>query len=720
MKKKIIFLMLSTVLCAAVFAQNASDFKTDGKGTITGYNGVVKKVLIPSQIEGVTITAIGDKAFAEKELISVTIPNSVTIIGDNAFDKNNLTSVTIPDSVKNIGYYAFSENQLISITIGSGVELRESSFLYSFIYYYLMNDKGKTFYEAYDEGGKKAGTYTRPDTEWSSKWTRQTTLVQNASGFKTNGKGTITDYTGKETVIVIPSKIGNETITAIGDWAFYNNKLTSVTIPNSVEYIGVYAFAGNFDSEYNPTEDGNRLTSVIIPDSVITIGGYAFYSNKLTSVNIPDNVLSIGVGAFENNKLTSVTIGNIRFISTDAFSKNDNLKTLYLGTDIDILSSSFSIYTYYDYMCNNRKAGNYDNTVNYSVKTEGDYEFVRTKYGTVITSYNGNEENVVIPSKIGNDTITFIEDWAFCNKNLTSVTIPDNVTSIGVAAFKGNYELTNVTIGNSVTFIRREAFMATSLTSVTIGANVEIEPDDYYGYSSLSGLEDTYINGGKQAGTYTIDAESNKWTKQASLSQNSGDFITNGNGIITNYNGNDTVVVIPSKIGSETITSIGATAFFSKKITSVTIPDTVTFIGIMAFADNLLTSVTIPNSVTTIEGLAFRDNQLTSVTMGNRVTSIGERAFYNNLLSSVVLSNSITNIGRMAFSNNKLTSISIPNKVTFIGVGAFENNPLTSVSIGAYVNVSNSNGFDDAYNKSNKRAGIYTRPNAESETWTRK
>ena len=135
-------------------------------------------------------------------------------------------------------------------------------------------------------------------------------------------------------------------------------------------------------------------------------------------------------------------------------------------------------------------------------------------------------------------------------------------------------------------------------------------------------------------------------------------------------------VVIPN-----TVTSIGDSAFSNNKLTTVTIPNSVISIGDNAFANNQLTSVTIPNSVTSIGNSAFASNQLTSITIPSSVTSIGGGAFLENQLTSVKIPNSVTSIGDYAFGENQLTSITIPSSVTSIGDGAFLENQLTSVKI---------------------------------------
>jgi hypothetical protein len=125
----------------------------------------------------------------------------------------------------------------------------------------------------------------------------------------------ITEYDGDDTEVDIPRTIKGLTVTKIGDKAFdrsFNqNKLTKVTIPDSVTKIGTYTFANN------------QLTSVTIPDSVTEIGPYAFYRNQLTSVTIPDSVTTIGSSAFANNKLKSVKLSNnMTTIAFDLFYDN--------------------------------------------------------------------------------------------------------------------------------------------------------------------------------------------------------------------------------------------------------------------------------------------------------------------------------------------------------------------------------------------------------------
>jgi hypothetical protein len=126
--KKIFTAFIALLASAAVFAQSAeSDFETkankDGTVTVTKYVGWDTEVVIPAQIGGKAVTAIGAGAFENCGLTAVTIPESVKSIEAEAFRSNKLTSVVIPGSVTSIGGYAFvnAKPALKSVTLGKGL-----------------------------------------------------------------------------------------------------------------------------------------------------------------------------------------------------------------------------------------------------------------------------------------------------------------------------------------------------------------------------------------------------------------------------------------------------------------------------------------------------------------------------------------------------------------------------------------------------------------------
>jgi hypothetical protein len=127
-------------------------------GTITGYKGTAKDLVIPrARFPRNRITGIGKEAFCERGLTSVTIPEGVTSIGYGAFAGNRLTSVTIPQGVTSIGAVAFTGNQLTSITIGGNVKLGSI----------LADCFDNDFDSYYRAQGRRAGTYIYRNGRWS-------------------------------------------------------------------------------------------------------------------------------------------------------------------------------------------------------------------------------------------------------------------------------------------------------------------------------------------------------------------------------------------------------------------------------------------------------------------------------------------------------------------------------------------------------------------------
>ena len=310
-----------------------------------------------------------------------------------------------------------------------------------------------------------------------------------------------------------------------------------------------------------------NMTNITLPNSVTTIGKEAFRHCRLNSINLPNSLTTIGEAAFEyGGTFTDITIPeSVTSIGPRAF----------YGCSITSL-------TWNAKNC----SSNGDMPTRYLERvTIGDEVVVLPNYfvnSSKITTVN-------IPQ-----SVTTIGDWAFngCS-GLSSITIPESVTRIGGNAFAGCENLTAVEIPDAVNYIGEQAFANDiNLGSVTIGKSLTEIRYRVFECCNITNL-----------------------TWNARNCSSNGDMPTAN---IERVTIGDEVVVLPD--------------YFVKgsKITTVNIPQSVTTIGSQTFRDcSGLTSVNIPNSVTTIGGSAFFGcSGLTSITIPNSVTEIVGQAFY--------------------------------------------------------------------------------------------
>ncbi len=484
------------------FSNDASGvlFNKDKTVLIQYPNGTAKTTYtIPK-----SVTTIGGYAFYGcTNLNNIIIPDSVAIISDSAFNScTGLTNIIIPDSVKIIGSNAFYKcTGLNNVTISDGVTEIGSLAFYACtgLTSVSIPDSVTTI-----DTGAFSGCTNLSDISFSDNLIHigssclENTAYYNEESNWTNGVLYIDNYLIKadKTIVSGEYSVHNGTkVIADGAFEFCEN-LTGVTIPDSVKTIGDNAF---YKCEKLSTATIGKnvkyigdwafrycdFTDIIIPNSVTTIGDYAFGScRELTEIIIPDSVTSIGSATFSGcTNLTKATIGNgVTEIGYDTFYFCQKLSNVTIGNNVTIIGhtafdkcislTSITIPNSVETIgicafsnCENLA----DIILGQNVTAIGRGAFANTAYYNDETNWENGVlyiDNYLIKAdntlagdyiiKDGTKT-TASEAFASCQE-LTNITIPNSVTSLGGGAFDGCINLKTVIIPNSITTINNRTF----------------------------------------------------------------------------------------------------------------------------------------------------------------------------------------------------------------------------------------------------------------------
>lgn len=433
---------------------------------------------VTSSGQSYTVMAIGNKAFESLNVSSVFIPATVRSIGDSAFgyckflatvtfaEGSQLKSIEraafygtehahprfkeikIPDSVETIGNGAFYDcRDLERITLPSALQKLSNSTFYdcTALSEVTFPASLKTIEKSAFSGCRNLSKVELP----ASLTTIQSYVFDRCSALKT---------------------------------VFYDGSLERWSqINTSNDFLGYSSpslVMDDYTAQFILVEDGPFAEP--IPKKTVTI---TKYTGTESTVILPSTINSwpvtkIGEAAFQDNTtITSVTIpASVTEIGSNAFAGCTNLTSVnYEGdwSNLTIQSGNPAV----------------EDAANAPLF---DFAFTPDNTAVIVIRYKGTAADVTIPSRYKGIPVTAIDHAAFFNSAVTSVTIPDSVTSIDDNAFGFCSQLTNISIPNSVTYIGFSAFAhCTSLKSITLP-------------SSLSSISEALFSGCSQLTTIHI------------------------------------------------------------------------------------------------------------------------------------------------------------------------------------------------------------------------
>lgn len=579
----------------------------EGNATITRYNGNESDVVVPSQIDGHTVTKLKQHLFAYKEsLKSVSIPEGVTAIDKYVFlCSANLEKVILPSKLLSIGekaFYGCSKLQNIEIPesvtdIGANAFEGCSSLTGVYIPKNVSNIKAPLFARCTNLASVQVSS------DNAVYYSQDNCIIT-----KTYGKLVCAGNTN-----VVP-----QGVTVIGDYAFYgNNVLTHIELPIGLKRIGQAAFMNS------------TLKDIRLPDTTESIDWGAF-SCGLSSIDIPPSVTTIDDAVFDGIIVVPLSL-NAELADED--EETDKYQTVIVY----------------------RQPGSYaDKWVERYNANKAEYEYPFRKAYTlpdvncrVKVLSEGDNPTVEYQNPIKEDTTEYT-----IPATITANDVTYRVTSVADNAFAECGDVKKVTLGQNVEQIQPDAFAGAAEEEGDLELVIpeELEDISNIGIMNISNVNNLTINvaAGSKAEIYLQQNTTIHYQTYLPAQNPEPDKKDDMEDASKNQAGVNEPVIgrsYPVGNGKYKVLSINKVTFVgavNKKKKTLKIPDVVTIAGRL-------------HRVVRIEKRAMKGcATLQTVMIGNQVTEIGEEAFYKcKKLQKVTIGSRVVKIGKSAFRSDK-------------------------------------------------------------------
>lgn len=581
---------------------------------ISAYLGSAVRVSVPAEIEGLPVVSIGYRSFSNSEnadkIELITLPSTVTVISASAFrGMENLKKINLNEGITHIYAYAFAScPNLVSLRLPDSVE---------YMYDYLFSDCTSL----------KEITWPGNDVEMDAE----------------------TFYGSSIEKINL-----SEGMTFLDEYFFRYTKVTSVTVPSTVDLVMPKAFYQSIGH--------HTVETVIFQDEQSVNFDCLERSNSPALKNVYLRHFPTGM------REAFLTAYNVAYDDASGY-----WHCTYVGD-----YSSYEVHNdaAFDYIINENGEAvliKYTGYNPYIVLPET-VGFPDINYGVVTEIGSGTFTDTGVTKVIISDTVKRIGNYAFKNcSTVTTIEIPDSVTEIGNGAFYGCTALETLALPETVTEIGAKAFKGcNALTTINWPSQVNYVPADAFwncsSFNDFGIFENVEIIGnGAFRGCKSL------------VIDDFGDKIKEIGGYAFTGSTNDGMygnfATINATTLPESLEYIGNRAFaHNPTVKKMTIPENVKEMGTYVFRNTPLEQVEILAPLTEIPDATFIYTNLKSVILPDTLKEIGDYAFICcDSLEEIVIPDSVETIGKKAFKEcSSLKGVDLPEALTYVGESAFE------------------------------------------------